>query len=111
MEQDLGLADVDSEAGEPEGQQKVVIEMVDARSQMNMMNEGQGESMVAGSSASRATGFEGYVGASTVNPDCPVRKREAHKQRAIENATLKVALRTALLRPNFSRRKGIISGR
>jgi hypothetical protein len=89
VEQDLGLADIDSEVGEPDGQQKVVLEMVDARAKMDMMNGGKGDSMVAGSGASRATGFEGSVGASTVNPDCPVMKMEVHVQRAIENATLK----------------------
>ena len=59
VEQDLGLEDVDSEVEELDGQQKVVLEMVDARTQMDMINEGKEDSMAAGSGASRATGFKG----------------------------------------------------
>lgn len=65
----------------------VVLEMVDTRVQMDTMNEGKGDSMPARNGASRMTGFKGSVGISTINPDCPVRKREAHKQKAIQNTT------------------------
>ena len=48
MVQGLGLSDIDSEVGQPEGQQKVVPEIVDARAQLDMMNESKGDSMISG---------------------------------------------------------------
>ena len=63
--------------------------MVDDRAQMDMMKEGNGYSMTVVSVTSRATDFEGYGSASTVNLDYPFRKREVHMKKAIENTTLK----------------------
>ena len=54
--------------------------------------------MVADGGASRLSGYEESVGASTVNADCPVRKREIHKQRAVENSLLKGKLADSDLR-------------
>ena len=54
--------------------------------------------MVADGGASRLSGYEGSVGASTVNADCPVRKKEIHKQRAVENSLLKGKLADSDLR-------------
>ena len=48
-------------------------EMADAIT-LELFKGGRGDSMVASSGVSRRTGFEGSVGASTVNPDCPIRK-------------------------------------
>lgn len=67
----------------------MVIEMVDGRAQMNMMNKGMGDNTAAGSGSSRVTGFERYIGTSTVNPDCHFRKRKVNMQRVIKNTTLK----------------------
>ena len=62
----------------PEGQQSVVIEMLDART-LELFKGGKGDSMVADSGASRRTDYEGFVGTSPVNPDCSVKEKEAHK--------------------------------
>ena len=111
VDQDLGLADVDSEVGEPDSQQNMVLEMVDARAQLDMLIETKGYSMATGSSASRAAGFEGSVGASTVNPDCSVRKREVNMQKAIKHATLKGHLVDSVTEIQVSRRTYRASGR
>ena len=57
------MADVDSEVGEPDVHQKVMLEMVGVRTQMDMLNGGKGDSIATGNGASRATGFEESVGA------------------------------------------------
>ena len=88
MEREFGL---EEERGDKENSvtnQKVVIEMADART-LELFSGGRGDSMVADGGASRLSGFDGSVGASTVNADCPVRKREAHQKRAVENSLLK----------------------
>ena len=51
------------------------------------MNESKGGSMVSGNSASGVPAFVGFVDALTINPGCPVRKREIHTKRATEKGT------------------------
>jgi hypothetical protein len=72
----------------PEVQQRVVIEMVDART-LECFKGGKGNSIVASGAASRRTGCNGSVGASTVNPGCPTRKKEEHRQHVVQNTILK----------------------
>lgn len=64
------------------GQQKVVPEMVNSRTQMDTTNKGKEDSMVEGSGASIETGFKASVGASTVHLNCLVRKMEVYMQMA-----------------------------
>ena len=78
MEQDLGLDDDSVVVNAREIQNEVVIEMADART-LELFKGGKGDSMVASGGASRRTGFKGSVGASTVNPECPIRKKEEQK--------------------------------
>ena len=78
MEREFSLDDDNSDAGASEVKQRVVIEMADART-LDIFKEGKGDRMVASGGASRRTGDKGSVGASTVNPECPIRKQEAHK--------------------------------
>ena len=56
---------------------------------LELFKGGKGDSIVANGGAAIRTGFEGYVGASTENPDCPIRKKDEHKQRTVENTILK----------------------
>ena len=82
MEREFGLDDDSGDADATEVQQRVVIEMANART-LDIFKDGTGDSMVASGGALRLTGYEGSVGASTVNNDCPIRKQEAHKQRVV----------------------------
>ena len=89
MEHELDLDDNSAVAKAHEIQNNMVIMgMADART-LELFKGGKGESMIASGGASRRTGFEGSVGASTVNPDFPIRKKEAHKKRLMENAVMK----------------------
>ena len=62
MEREFEFEDDSGDADVPEGHQTVVIEMADART-LELFNKGKGDSMVAGSGASRRTGYEESVGA------------------------------------------------
>ena len=65
-----------------EVQKRIVIETVDTKT-LEVFKEGRGDSMVASYSASIKISFEGSVGALAVNPDCPIRKHDEHKQRVV----------------------------
>ena len=62
--------------------------MADART-ITPFKGGKSDSIVASGGVLRRTGFEGSVGASAVNPDCPIRKKEEHNKCVIENTVMK----------------------
>ena len=62
--------------------------MADTRT-LELFKGGKGDSMVDSGGALRRTCDKIYIGALTVNPDCSIRKKEAHKQRVVENVLLK----------------------
>ena len=64
MEREFGLEGDSGDANVPEGQQKVVIKMADART-LDLFNGEKGDIMITGSGASRRIGYEGSVGALT----------------------------------------------
>ena len=66
----------------------VITGIADART-LELFRGGKGDSMVASGGASRRTGFEGFLGASTVNPGCPIRKKEEYRKRLMENVVMK----------------------
>ena len=89
MEQELEL-DEDSVSATAHKIQNemVIIGMTDAKT-LEPFKEGKCDIMVASGGPLRRTGFEGPVGALTVNPDCPIRKKEEHKKRLMENTGMK----------------------
>ena len=89
MEQELELDDDSVVAKAHKIHNKtVIIGMSDART-LELFKGRKGDSTVASGDASRRTGFEGSVGALTVNPNCPIRKKEEHTKRLVENAAMK----------------------
>ena len=74
IEHEFGLEDDSGDMDVPEGHQRVVIERVYVRT-LELFKGGRGNSTVDSISAMRRTGYKGSFGASTVNPDCPIRKR------------------------------------
>ena len=87
MEREFGLEYDSVIVDAPQVQQGVGIEIADART-LELFKGGKGNSMVVSGGASMRTGSEGSVGASTVNPDCPIRKKDKHKQRSMEKKIL-----------------------
>ena len=93
IEQELGI--VDNTGVEETHGTKIVLEMVDARKQMERMRSRaqMGASMTSpGGGPSRITGAEGSIGESTFNLDCFARNEEVQRERKIENAKLKGTL-------------------
>ena len=67
---------------------EVVIEMTCVKTQ-ELIKEGRDNSVVVSGGTLRRTGFKGYVGASTVNPDNPIRKQEEHNKRMMKTVVMK----------------------
>ena len=91
LEQDFELNDNSVVVNSCEIKNEIVIEMADAKT-LELFKGEKCDSMVARGGASRRIGFERSVGASTVNPDCPIRKQEEHNKRMIEKVVMKGTL-------------------
>jgi len=79
----------DEEQEEEIEQPKVVIEFADPQIVTTLGELKSGNTFAAGSGPSKFTARDASSGASTVNLDCPKRKREQHKNRAVQNALLR----------------------
>ena len=89
MEQELELDDKSVVAKAHKIQNKtVIIGMADART-LELFKGGKDDSMVANGGVLRRARVEGCVGVSTVNPDCPIRKKEEHSKCLMESAIMK----------------------
>ena len=85
-----------------------MIKTADART-LELFKRGRGDSRVARDGVLRRTGFEGYVGASTMNPDCHIRKQEKHKKHMIETVILQKKWPTTTIKPACLRTKSSLS--
>ena len=72
----------------------VIIEMTDAKTLDPLKGE-TCDSMVASGGTSRRTGFKGSGGASTVNPDCTIKKEEKYRKRLMDTVVMKGKLARA----------------